>query len=96
MDYIVKIKENEKIDKFWDLARELKKLWNMTVTTIIIEIGALGTIPNGILWGLEELEIGGWAKNKPNYSIVEIDQNTEVVSQTPVWDHQLTRDIRNT
>ena len=25
----VKIKESEKVDKYWDLARELKRLWNM-------------------------------------------------------------------
>ena len=31
-------------DKYFDLARELKKLWNMNVTIIPIVIGALGTI----------------------------------------------------
>ena len=28
-DHRVKLKENEKMDKYLDLARELKKLWNM-------------------------------------------------------------------
>ena len=43
-DHRIKLKENEKIDKYLDLARELKKLWNMKVTVIPIVIGALGTL----------------------------------------------------
>ena len=35
----IKLMENEKKAKYLDLARELKKLWNMTVTIILIEIG---------------------------------------------------------
>ena len=34
----VKIKESEKIDKYLDLAWELKKLWSMTVTVTVILI----------------------------------------------------------
>ena len=55
-DHKVKIKENEKRDKYLDLARELKKkknFWNMKETVIPIIIGVLGTVPK------EELEIGG-------------------------------------
>ena len=33
-DSRVKVKESEKGDKYLDLARELKKLWNMKVTVI--------------------------------------------------------------
>ena len=40
----VKLKESKKRDKYQDLARELKKLWNMKATVIPIVIGALGTI----------------------------------------------------
>ena len=58
-DHIVKVKENEKKDKYLDLARELKKLWNMKVTFIPIVIGALGTITKGLVQGLEDLEIRG-------------------------------------
>ena len=43
-------------DKYLDLARELKKLWNMKVTIVI---GALGTITKGLLKDLEDLEVGG-------------------------------------
>ena len=42
-----------------DLARELKKLWNMKVTIVSIVFGALGTITKGLLKGLEDLEVGG-------------------------------------
>ena len=42
-DHRINLKECEKKDKYLDLARELKKLWNMKVTTVPIVIGALGT-----------------------------------------------------
>ena len=47
-----------KKDKYLDLARELKKLWNMKVTIIPIVIGAFGTVTKGLLKGLEDLEVG--------------------------------------
>ena len=37
--------KNKRRDKYLDLARELKKLWDMKVAVIPIVIGALGTIP---------------------------------------------------
>ena len=58
-EYRIKLKECEKRDKYLDLARELKKLWNMQVTIIPIVIGAFGTVTKGLLKGLEELEYGG-------------------------------------
>ena len=39
-DLRIKLKECEKKDKYLDLARELKKLWNIKVTIIPIVIGA--------------------------------------------------------
>ena len=39
-DHRIKLKESEKKDKYLDLARELKKLWNMQVTILPIVIGA--------------------------------------------------------
>ena len=56
-DQRVKLIENEKKDKYLDLARELKKLCNMKVTIIPIVIGALSAVTKGLLKGLEELEI---------------------------------------
>ena len=53
------MKECEKKDKYLDLARELKKLWNMKVTIIPIVIGALGTVTEGLVQRLEDLEIKG-------------------------------------
>ena len=67
----------------------------MKVTIIPIVIGAFGTVTKGLLKGLEYLEVG----DRPNYYIIENDQNTEkcpgdlrrlAVTQTPVKDHQLT------
>ena len=58
-DHWIKLKECEKKDKYLDLARELKKLWNMLVTIIPIVIGAFGTVTKGLLKGLEDLEVGG-------------------------------------
>ena len=43
-DYKLKTKESEKINKFLDLARELKKLWNMKMTVISVVVGALRTL----------------------------------------------------
>ena len=68
VDHRMKIKESEKIDKYWDLAWGLKKLWNMKVTVIPIVVGALGKSPK--VW---KKEIGNQRKNQdhPNYSSVK-------------------------
>ena len=58
-DHRIKLKECEKKDKYLDLARELKKLWNMQVTIIPIVIGAFGVVTQGLLKRLEDLEVGG-------------------------------------
>ena len=85
-DYRVKLKGNEERDKYLDLYRELKKLWNMKVMLIPIVIGVLRTILKGLIKRWENLEIRAQ---------VEIGQNTEdswrfAVTQTPMKDHQLT------
>ena len=46
-DHTVNVKENEKNNKCLDLARGLKKMWNMKETVIPILIGAFRTIPIG-------------------------------------------------
>ena len=38
-----KIKESENTNRYLDLAREVKKLWDMRVTVIPVAIDALGT-----------------------------------------------------
>ena len=58
-DHRINLKESKKKDKYLDLARELKKVWNMKLTIVPIVIGALGTITKWLLKGLENLEVGG-------------------------------------
>ena len=58
-DHRINLKEGEKKDKYLDLAKELKKQWNMKVTIVPIVIGSLGTVTKGLLKGLEDLEVGG-------------------------------------
>ena len=41
-------------DKFLNLASELKKLWNMKVTIILIMISAFSAVTKGLLKGLED------------------------------------------
>ena len=55
----VKLKERENKDKYLDLARELKTLWNMRITVITIVVSALGTVTKGLILGLKDLEIRG-------------------------------------
>ena len=56
-DHRIKLKEYEKKDKYLDLARELKKLWNMKVTIRPIVIGAFGTETKGLLKVNEDFEV---------------------------------------
>ena len=53
----VKVKEVEKLNDYLYLARELKKLWNINVTVILIIVGALGMVPKNLAWKIEELNI---------------------------------------
>ena len=46
-DHKLKLKENEKKDKYVNLASELKKPLNMKMTIITIIIAALGTVTKG-------------------------------------------------
>ena len=88
MDHRINLKEGEKKDKYLDLARELKKLWNMKVKIVPIVIikrpGGLGSWRTG--------------RDYPNDSIAKDSRNTETspgdlrrlaVTQTPVKNHQL-------
>ena len=95
-DRRVKLIENEKRDKYLELAPELKKkkqqLWNMKVTVMPIVIGGLGTI------ALERLGNKRTSGDHPDHSIINIGQNTEkssrylkrfAVTQMPLKKHQL-------
>ena len=97
-DHRIKLKECEKKDKYLDLARELKKLWNMKVKIIPIVTGVFGTVTKRIIKGTGGLGNKRTSGDYPNYSIIENGQNTEnnpedlrrlAVTQTPVKNHQL-------
>ena len=61
-----KEKEKEKIQKYQELARELKKLWNKNVKVIPVTVGALGTTPSRLPKRLKEIGI--------NTKIVELQK----------------------
>ena len=63
-----------KKDKYLDLARELKNLWNRKVTIVPIVIGALGTITKGILKGLEVLEVDGRVETIQTTALLRTDR----------------------
>ena len=58
-DLRVKMKESEKNDNYLYIAREPKNLWNMKVEMISNVIGAFKTVTNGLIMGLEDLEVRG-------------------------------------
>ena len=58
----VKLRKNEKRDMYQDLARKLKKRWNIKVTVIPSVIGVLGTVTKGLVQGVKDLEIIGRVK----------------------------------
>ena len=47
-DHKLKVREDKKLNKYQDLARELKKLWSMKLTVIWIIVGAIGTVPKNL------------------------------------------------
>ena len=86
--------KGEKLNKYFDLFIELRKLLDMRVTMKPIVAGALRTILKGLEKELEEFEISGRIET----ILIEIGQNTEksprdlrrlVLTQTPVKGHQL-------
>ena len=98
VDRRVKSKESKIKDQYLDLAKRLKKLWNMKVTVIPIVIGALITVTNGLAQGLEDLKMRT-TRNHTNNCFIKIGQNTDkspgdlrrlVVTQTPVKNYRLT------
>ena len=61
------MKEIGKIDKYSDLARQLKKLWSMEVTVILILIGTLGAAPDSFEEKLPGLEIKELKTTRPQH-----------------------------
>ena len=81
-DHRIKLKECEKKDKYLDLARELKKLWNIQVTIIPIVIGAFGIVTSGLLKGLEDLEVDGWVETIQTTTLLRTARILRTVLET--------------
>ena len=53
----VQAKEDEKVQKYQDLAREIRKMWGMRTQVIPVVMGALGTVPKRLEKYLESLGV---------------------------------------
>ena len=58
-DHRIKLKKCEKKDKYLDLARKFKKMWDMKEIIVPIVIGAFGAITKRLLKGMEGMEVDG-------------------------------------
>ena len=67
----VKMKKKEKIDKYLDLARELKMPWNMRVTVIPIIVSALEALLSGLKKILVELKIKWRSKTQQTTALLK-------------------------
>ena len=56
-DTRVNTKEDEKIEKYRDLCRELERLWRVKCRVVPVVVGALGTIPTRLSAHLKMLDI---------------------------------------
>ena len=57
MDYYVKRKKEEKIDKYMDLAAEVRKKFRVKTLIVPIVLGALRTVPAKLSEKLKKLKI---------------------------------------
>ena len=73
----VKNNEREMRDKYFDLARELRKQWNIKMTVIPMVIGALGRDIKDLGRELEELEIGKGTKIIQTTALFKSAKNAE-------------------
>ena len=70
VDHEIKFKGWKKRDKYFEVARDLKKLWNIKVTIILILISALRTESKGLVQGLEDSEITGRVETVQNTALL--------------------------
>ena len=54
-DTAVKAKEEEKLEKYQDLAREIQKMWSVRTQVLPVVIGALGTVPKRLESNLKRI-----------------------------------------
>ena len=62
VNYKMKPEESEKLAKYFDIVREMKKLKNIRVTVVPIVIRSFGTVPKDLEKRPRELEIRGSIK----------------------------------
>ena len=53
----VKEKEAEKVEKYQNLARELRRMWEVKTKVVLIVLGALGTVPLRLKGNLKGIAI---------------------------------------
>ena len=80
-----KPKECEKKDKYFEL-------WNMKVSIVSIVIGAFGTVTEGLLKGLEDLEVRGRGKTIQTKAVLKTARILRRVLQT--WSDLLSLKLR--
>ena len=85
----VKIKDNEKRDKYLDLIRELRKLWNMRMIPVVINV--LWTVPKVFEKQLEELEIRGLTETIQTTPLIKLVRILRRVLET--WGDLLSLEI---
>ena len=102
-EHRINLNESEKKDKDFDLARELKKLWNMKVTIVPIVIGVLGTIIKRLLKGLEDLEVDGRVETIQPTALLRtarilrrvLETWGDLLSQRLQWKSSANADVKN-
>ena len=57
MDYHIRVKEEEKTDKYMDLAAEVRRQFRVKAVIVPIVLGALQTVPTKLSESLKKLEI---------------------------------------
>ena len=62
--------EVEKIEKYLDLSRELKKMWNMKVTVVSLVVGALVNPAKSLEKRLETIDIETKITELQNYVLI--------------------------
>ena len=97
-DHRIKVKESEKKHKYFDLARELKKIMEHQGDNYTNRDGNFWKSYQKIIKGTGGLGNKKTSEDHLNYCIIEIGQNTEkspgdlkrlAVTQTPMKVHQL-------
>ena len=63
----MRAKEDEKVEKYQDLAREVRKMWRVRTMEISIVVGALGTTP---------------LRLKENFRTIGVDTSIELIQRS--------------